>query len=487
LRSPVLGLSINSLFKIFHEQPVSPWFAIMDYAENLAPEHEQKALKHLITTIKPALAASRRIPLRRLVESTWLQLYAPATLSKTQLANTDVYFNLLASLDDGAQVDISILQQRLQKLYAKPESKPHADQVELLTMHGAKGLQWDTVILCGLGKTPRAKDKEVLVQTEVSSHQGQQFLLSPLPHHGHDAMYDLIRDLEKQRDVLEVARLLYVACTRAKTELHMFGEVRGEKQQPASSSLLALLWQDEGECFGADVMIHPAITSTTQEKTVQNNPQKLPASFIAPQPYAAISSQQTSDESLNMNIKPEFSWAGAQAKAVGIAIHAALQKIAERGLSRWENANDAQITQLMRHCLYHEGISHLYLEKALQRCQKGLERCHQSARLRWILDEEHQEQHNEWALTCVQDGQCKHIILDRSFIDEDGVRWVIDYKTGSHFEDDIDVWLDQELYRYTVETPQLPNYVNALQALEPNRIIKAALYFPMMDAWREWQ
>jgi RecB family exonuclease len=87
----------------------------------------------------------------------------------------------------------------------------------------------------------------------------------------------------------------------------------------------------------------------------------------------------------------------------------------------------------------------------------------------------------------VQDGQCKHIILDRSFIDEDGVRWVIDYKTGSHFEDDIDAWLDQELYRYTVETPQLSNYVNALQALEPNRIIKAALYFPMMDAWREWQ
>ncbi len=485
LRSPMLGLSTTSLLNIFQAKPLSAWQAIKGYAQASNDADEKQRLHAFIAAIEPALCATRRIPLRKLVESVWLRLYAPATLSKTQLTNADVFFDLLSNLDDGAQLDMALLQQRLQKLYGKPESKPNADQVELLTMHGAKGLQWDTVILCGLGKTPRAKDKEVLVQTEVSTHQGQQFLLSPLPQHGHDAMYDLIRDFEKQRDALEVARLLYVACTRAEQELHMFGEVRGSQQ--ASASLLALLWQDEGECFGADIRIHEGYDTIQQDKQVKTVPQRLSASFQAPSPYAPIPSQQNFDEQLSAHIKPEFNWAGAQAKAVGIAVHAALQYIAERGLSQWQKPDDAAVTQLMRQSLQQHGISSVYLDKALYRCQKGMADCFNSTRLRWILDELHAEQHNEWALTYQDAGVCKHMVLDRSFVDADGVRWVVDYKTGTHLEDDVEAWLDQELKRYTIDTPQLPNYVQVLQALEPERTIKAALYFPMMDAWREWE
>ncbi len=89
-------------------------------------------------------------------------------------------------------------------------------------------------------------------------------------------------------------------------------------------------------------------------------------------------------------------------------------------------------------------------------------------------------------MTYTENGVCKHVILDYTFIDEQGTRWVVDYKTGSHF-DDVESFLDQELRRYTIDTPQLPKYVQVLQALEPERCIKAALYFPMLDGWREWQ
>jgi hypothetical protein len=188
-----------------------------------------------------------------------------------------------------------------------------------------------------------------------------------------------------------------------------------------------------------------------------------------------------------MNIKPEFNWAGAQAKAVGIALHAALQHIAERGLSAWQAPDDPALISLMRHTLHREGMSSLYLQQALAKCKQGLSNCFASNRFRWILDANHQDARFEWPLTYVEQGVCKHMVLDCSFIDEDGTRWVIDYKTGSHAESDVDAWLDQELYRYTIATPQLPNYVKVLQALEPERTIKAALYFPMLDGWREWQ
>ncbi len=486
LRSPILGLSTTSLLHIFHDKPLSPWQALCHYAQHTPDSHEQQRLHHFISAIEPALDAARRIPLRKLVESVWLRLHTPATLSKTQLANADVFFNLLSDVENNAQVDMTLLQQRLQKLYSKPESKPQAEQVELLTMHGAKGLQWDTVILCGLGKTPRHKGKQALVQTQVHTHQGQQFLLSPLPQHGHDAMYELIRDFEKQRDALEVARLLYVACTRAKQELHMFGAIQGQEQTPAPASLLALLWQDEGECFGADIHLHEDDNTNQQTRQTTASPKRLSTPFQALLPCAAIPVQQQHWDNITPT-QPDFHWAGAQARAVGIAVHAALQYIAERGLSQWQKPDDETVTRLMRQSLLRQGISSVYLEQALSRCQQAMNRCFNSNRLRWILDESHTDQHNEWALTYQENGVCKHMILDRSFVAADGVRWVVDYKTGIHLEDDIEAWLDQELKRYSIDTPQLPNYVRVLQALEPKRTIRAALYFPMMDAWREWK
>jgi len=483
LRSPLLGLTTHDLFAIFHDQPLSPWQAIQTYATQHTDSAEKNKLQAFIAALKPGLEVVRRIPLRKLVESTWLRLNAPATLNKTQLSHADVFFNLLETLDEGAQVDITLLQQRLKKLYAKPESKPFADQVELLTMHGAKGLQWDTVILCGLGKTPRAKDKDVLVQTETNTHQGKRLLLSPIPQHGKEPTYELIRSFEKQRDELEIARLLYVACTRAERELHMFGEVSDSNQQPKSSSLLARLYQPEDECFGATVTHHAAQTHEV-EASIQAKPQRLPVMFSPPSAFASIKTKHHTDDSIKQNIKPEFNWASAQARAVGIALHAAIQRIAEQGLAA---SNQEELLAFMSNILHQEGISSTYIKQALNRCQQGLKQCFSSARFQWIVSTQHQDAHNEWALTYVDNDICKHVVLDRSFIDETGTRWIVDYKTGWHQEEDLDAWLDQELIRYTVDTPQLPNYVKVLQALEPERNIKSALYFPMMDGWREWE
>ncbi len=483
LRSPLVGLSLSSLFQIYNPQPKSSWLAIQTFAADCANTDEKIILQRFVAALEPAVSQVRRLPLRKLLESTWLRLAGPATLNKTQLSNTDVFFNLVERLEQETQLDIDLLKQRLQKLYAKPEIKPYAEQVELLTMHGAKGLQWDTVILCGLGKTARAKDKDVLVQTETNTHQGKRLLLSPLPQHGKNQTYELIRNFEKERDNLEIARLLYVACTRAEHALHLFGEVN-KNDAPASSSLLALLMLDDMSCFDAQVVRHEPLPEAETAQQTEPKMQRLTPSFAAPQPFAAIASSQQRDDNIAANHKPEFSWAGVSAKAVGIALHAALQQLAEQGI---DAADNQKLSDLMRAVLHREGMSAAHLDKTLKRCEYGLQQCLHSERAQWILADTHQEQHNEWALTYAEDGVCKHLVLDRSFIDTQGTRWIIDYKTGSHRGEGLDDFLDQELIRYTQDTPQLPNYVKVVQALEPQRKIKAALYFPMVDGWRVWQ
>jgi ATP-dependent exoDNAse (exonuclease V) beta subunit len=100
---------------------------------------------------------------------------------------------------------------------------------------------------------------------------------------------------------------------------------------------------------------------------------------------------------------------------------------------------------------------------------------------RWILSSAHRGACSEWELSGVTAGGLRNVRIDRSFIDESGWRWVIDYKTSSHEGGDLEGFLAQEVERYR---PQLTGYVELARALgeEP---VRAALYFPLLGAFRE--
>jgi ATP-dependent exoDNAse (exonuclease V) beta subunit len=72
-------------------------------------------------------------------------------------------------------------------------------------------------------------------------------------------------------------------------------------------------------------------------------------------------------------------------------------------------------------------------------------------------------------------------LVGRFLLDAEGTRWIIDYKTGRHQGTDVEAFLDQEQERYRA---QLEDYARAFRLLEPNPI-RVALYYPMMDGWRE--
>ena len=79
-------------------------------------------------------------------------------------------------------------------------------------------------------------------------------------------------------------------------------------------------------------------------------------------------------------------------------------------------------------------------------------------------------------------GEVVRVIFDRSFVDEQGVRWVIDYKTSQHVGGGLEEFLDREVERYR---PQLQRYAMLAKRLGPEPV-RLGLYFPLMRAWREW-
>ncbi|HKU88571.1 MAG TPA: PD-(D/E)XK nuclease family protein, partial [Steroidobacteraceae bacterium] len=103
------------------------------------------------------------------------------------------------------------------------------------------------------------------------------------------------------------------------------------------------------------------------------------------------------------------------------------------------------------------------------------------SRGRWLFDPSHRDAHSELELTGVRGGQIVNAIIDRTFVDAHGVRWVVDFKTSPHEGGNLEAFLDEEARRYE---GQLRRYAHLARELG-RETVRAGLYYPLLSAWRE--
>jgi ATP-dependent exoDNAse (exonuclease V) beta subunit len=128
------------------------------------------------------------------------------------------------------------------------------------------------------------------------------------------------------------------------------------------------------------------------------------------------------------------------------------------------------------------GVPHERRETAAAKAVDAIGRTLTDSRGRWLLQPSHRDAESELALTGVVERAVVSVVIDRTFVDETGVRWVVDYKTSSHEGAGLEEFLDRERERYR---PQLERYAQLLQGLGDGPI-RLGLYFPLLSAWREW-
>ena len=81
-------------------------------------------------------------------------------------------------------------------------------------------------------------------------------------------------------------------------------------------------------------------------------------------------------------------------------------------------------------------------------------------------------------------GRAVHRRIDRTFVDEEGVRWIVDFKVSPHESGDVDAFVSEQEARYR---PQLDQYARLLAGLYPQeRKRRAALYFPLQARLVAW-
>ena len=133
------------------------------------------------------------------MEGAWLALGGPGCLDDAGLVDAEAVFGLLQQLDHGGDLlPLEELEAKLCKLYAAPD--PGADDsLQVMTIHKAKGLEFDTVILPGLGRRPRAEDAPLMRWLELPETGLLLAPLAPLGGPERDAIYDAIGRIEKQK------------------------------------------------------------------------------------------------------------------------------------------------------------------------------------------------------------------------------------------------------------------------------------------------
>jgi len=487
------------------------WELMNDSARVAALSADGRArLKRVHAVLKACLDHRCRGALRERIAGAWLALGGPACVEDaTDLEDAEIYFEYLESHEEAGEIgDPVAFEDGLAKLYALPDLQAD-ERLQIMTIHKAKGLEFDIVIVPGLGRPRRGDDKRLFLWMEqpgiplslggrgAGGEGDTDLLLAPIQEAGADdnRIYAWLQELEAAKQSLEDERLLYVAATRAKQRLHLLGDTRLIPDRdgvltltpPGKKALLGKLWP----------VVEPVYAEAASQAAGSSNPLSLSGEkgdaldidqslrrLVSgwPLPASPPRAEWTPPrDTARAQDEIEFSWVGETARHVGSVVHRWLQRIAEGGLQGWGAKRVETLRTIFSVELAARGVAERELGAATRRVVSALAHAVSGQRGRWLLGPQ-QDTHNEFRITATINGDRMDLVIDRLFRDADGKLWIVDYKTSSHEGADVEDFLDREQRRYRA---QLERYAALMRRLD-DRPIRLGLYFPLLGGWREW-
>lgn len=522
LRAPWCGLTLADLHLLCHDEPAKTIHELLADPERISrlSADGQARLARVIPVLENAIALKGQLDFRSWVEGTWLALGGPAgNRDENALRHAAEFLHSLAEVSGGSLIDEAV--SRTLTLADEFVNNPETGaQVQILTMHKAKGLEFDTVILPGLGRgitggrppilrwwrplgarathAPQGQDAAVRAQTPgasashapqgqeaFASDQGATLLAVPPSRRGNDrdAVFAYLDALAKAREDAERKRLLYVAGTRARSRLHLLiGLARKEETEgpgefrPTARTMAGDLQEALERLL--DEKPPPPLParrrSARQQRFVNPAIHRVPADWQPPKPPKPMVAPAPEEGG-----SPSYVWAGERARVLGLTVHRWLQEVAENGPDAYSSEHIEALRPRTRRMLQFHGIPAGELDSLTADVEAALRNTLDDEKGRWTL-ERHEDAASELPLSLQQEGRTRSLILDRSFVHE-GERWIIDYKTSRHEGANLNGFLKEEERRYA---PQLERYRLAMQAHD-SRPVRTALYFPLHSAFRE--
>lgn len=450
LRSPYCGLNLTDIHLIAqYNKKKSIYSALLqlDKITELSNEARVRA-NFFIQVMHQALMQRYQTRLSEWLGKTLKNLHAEHILNQKQLNDLEQFWTLLDSYEqDGCLADINEFTDKLNQLYSQ-QATP--SRLQIMTIHKSKGLEFDTVLLPGLGSQPNRGNEPMLRWLKLpTKNQGNLLLVSPIKgaHQEYCPLYEYLNQIDAEKGNYEAQRLLYVAVTRAKSRLYLFDS----STRTSKASFRSLLK-------------HQEFVETSDEDADEDHQLRLPDLYKLPLDYYQ-SNKNLSYTQLN---PPGTGIISGLSRLIGIVAHQLLQWICEH-----HPQNKEQIPWTMvRHEFKKAGFDDEQINTAITTLDNQITRMFQDETGLWIMARQDKE-HNEYELLVEHQNRLVTRIIDRTF-ESDGKLWIIDFKTGK--EDNTAMTQHQQ---------QLNEYGYYLTS-RTNLPIHFGLYYLTNNHWVDW-
>jgi ATP-dependent exoDNAse (exonuclease V) beta subunit len=533
---------------------------------NLLSPQSRPAAERVLNAIiaAPKLrAAQPSAALGTWLQQVWLMLGGDATVDPTARANVDLLF---ARLDQLPQVDSDLIGPALDAALANlkalpdPEADPECG-IQLMTIHKSKGLEFEVVLVPDLQLEDRKSQPSMLSWLErglppdssaEDASEVTEFLIAPIQSKGSKkgSTKEFVDQARKLREQQETRRLIYVAATRARDELHLFArpEVKSEKAASLSSEasfvlvepskcLLATAWpaleQEVRQHFDAWKNAQAAALPSEQLPSAPLPFDQPPASDHQPAEIATLAAAADTNllqmpspprPTVIRRLPPDFSSAdqsslaversltvdsapadaplyarhegGLASRALGTAVHALLQQLALlRASSDWPSARSAllQFAPRIHASIRSAGVDPAQADSLAAEAISLALNASSDPTAAWILSP-HPGAASEVRWTGILDGTIHSVQIDRLFqagpaphSESQSVWWIVDYKTAHAPAAQPNVAPNLAALR-SLYARQLEIYARVLRNLHgEDAAVRAALYYPRMAALDCWE
>jgi ATP-dependent exoDNAse (exonuclease V) beta subunit len=483
LRTPFCGLSIHDLLiiakKIDIQQQSNIWQAIQKISLfNLSTDGEIR-LEKLVSILSASFQQRTQYSLSNWVRIIWLSLRGPLTLKHDiDEENVQQWFDLLMQFE---QVEENFSFEKFKSCIQGRYVDTGASRaiVQIMTIHKSKGLEFEHVILPELHlRLPAEKDRLLYLLTRPRQVQGEDFIIAPTMPYTQFKMplNAYLRKIEVEKSHDEAKRLLYVAITRAKKNVHLMARLTVKNDQivpPVAQSFLGMLWSNNQQQFIA------ALQKTTDHQQLSNtrpllNYKRLPHIYF-----------QNSDRSHPLNrfekrlrqqnkIIGSVSWIMPDefSRIVGIVAHEILHRIGEIGIEEWSLKKWHHFMPFYTRRLRQWQLNTSEIKNAINMLDVSMKNVLSDTRAHWLLSNKHQFIEQEYTLATQLNGKAINIIIDRTFVDNN-IRWIIDYKTIASSDD-----IEKKLQTYKA---QLEHYQVVMEKFDSTHLIKTGVYAPLIS------
>jgi ATP-dependent exoDNAse (exonuclease V) beta subunit len=406
-----------------------------------------------------------------------------------ELESVDLFFDLIRKFERSTPlINLDDLEEQIKNTFVSDNPPSAADNpVQILTIHKAKGLEFDHVFLPGLARQPKIEERELLLWHERLNHaRVPKLFLAALAGTGEsgDTLYELLRHEKLTKSKLENTRLMYIGVTRAIKSAHLSAALKRGKEEatsPDPRSLLSTIWAATLQNkFAKFINMEDINTENTLEnkRTRQLKTgtllKRIPVSLLPQSSWFEVTEKSDDNQHRpqpSFNEDPRLDL--MLDTQIGNLIHEALQAALINKTFLSDDNLELQRRRWQQHFLRY-GFDLDKTHHAVAYIEDSLRKTLSNQELLWVFDHSQKKSVAEYELQSKNGDVVQNHIIDRSFLDFEDIRWIIDYKSAKK----PDSILEEEFIagQLNLYRPQLTRY-HELFNDEKNKGIKTALLF----------